>query len=155
MAMVEPGHPGGILRGLRAAVGEEHLVQITRRELGDEPGRLPALVVGHERSDGAEPIGLFLDRRDQLRMLVPDVQVHQLGREVEVAPALVVPEPRTLAAGYGQRIDQALSGPRVKDVGAVVTVDGVPRLAVEETSWGVGDGHGSLVGRGTSAVRGG
>ena len=91
-AGVQPGHPDRVLVRLGAAVGEEHLVQVARRQLGDQPGRLAALVVGERRRDGAQRRRLLLDRGDQPRVLVADVDVHQLRGEVEVPVAGVVPE---------------------------------------------------------------
>ena len=52
----------------------------------------------HRRADGAELVGLVLDRRDDLRVLVADVDVDELGGEVEVALAVVVPEVAALGA---------------------------------------------------------
>ncbi len=45
-AGVQPRHPHRVLDGVGAAVGEEDLVQIARRALGDQAGRLGAGVVG-------------------------------------------------------------------------------------------------------------
>ena len=62
------------------------------RALGDQPGGLGPLVVRVLRRDGAQPRGLLLDRGDDLRVLVADVDVDQLRGEVEVAVAVVVPD---------------------------------------------------------------
>ena len=48
-------------------------------DLGDQAGRLAAVGVGVERRDGAQPPGGLLDRGDQLRVLVADVDVDQLA----------------------------------------------------------------------------
>ena len=53
---------------------------------------------------------------DHLRVLVADVDVDELGREVEVALAVVVPEVAALCAGDRDRVDRALHRPRVEDV---------------------------------------
>ena len=92
-AGVEPGHADGVLGGLGAAVGEEDHVQVAGGELGDEAGGLAAGLVGVERRDRAQAAGLLLDRGDQLGVLVADVEVDELGGEVEVAVAVLVPEP--------------------------------------------------------------
>ena len=115
-------HPDGVLGRLGPAVGEEHHVEVARGELGDEPGGLAALVVGMERGDGAQPLGLGLDGLDHLGVLVAEVGVHQLRREVEVAVAVLVPEPRTLGAGHDERVERALGRPGVEDVGPIVPV---------------------------------
>ena len=97
--------PDRVLVRLGAAVGEEHLVEVARRDLGDQPGRLAARVVGEATAAIVHSCaGLLLDRRDQLRVLVADVDVDQLAGEVEVALAGVVPEvasPRAPAIGSG------------------------------------------------------
>ena len=72
--------------------------------------------VRHRRPDRAELVGLLLDRRDDLRVLVPDVDVDELRREVEVALAVVVPEVAALGAGDRDRVDRVLRRPRVEDV---------------------------------------
>ena len=124
-AGVHAGHADGVLGRLGAAVGEEHHVEVAGRQLGDQPGRLAAGVVGVERGDRAQLVGLLLDRRDELGVLVADVDVDELAGEVEVAVALVVPEPRPVGAGDDDRVERRLRRPRVEDVGAVV--DGRPR----------------------------
>ena len=88
----------------------------------DQPGGLAAGVVGVDRGDRAELVGLLLDRRDQLGVLVADVDVDELAGEVEVAVALVVPEPRALGADDDERVERGLRRPGVEDVGPVVEV---------------------------------
>ena len=118
-ARVGAGQADGVLVGLGAAVGEEDPVEALGRVGGDEPGRLVAGLVGEGRRDGAEPLGLLDDGGDHLRVLVAEVQVHQLRREVEPAVALVVPELAPGAAGERERVDQVLGRPGVEDVGSV------------------------------------
>ena len=70
-AGVQPGHAHRVLGRLGAAVGEEHhvelaVVDLLAGHLADQPRRLAAGVVGVERRDRAQPVGLLLDRRDQL-----------------------------------------------------------------------------------------
>ena len=123
-----------VLVRLRAAVREEGHAQVPRGDLGDEPRKLAALVVGDRRPDRAEAVGLLLDRRDHLWMLVADVQVHELRGEVEVALPVVVPEPDPLAAGDRQRLDLRLDRPRMEDVLAVVLphLFGLGRLSLDD-----------------------
>ena len=140
-AGVEAGHADGVLGRLRTAVGEEHHVEVTGSELGDEAGRLAPVGVGERGGDGAQPAGRLLDGGDQAGVLVADVQVDELGREVQVAAALVVPEPRALAPGDGDRRDHPLGAPGVEHVAAVVGDDG---RAVDP---GLDAGHAESVGR--------
>src|SRR5262245_24982664 len=49
-------------------------------------------------------------------MTVPDRDVDELRREVEVAVAVVVPEVAALGAGDRDRVDRVLRRPRVEDV---------------------------------------
>ena len=130
--LVPPGvaarHADGVLGGLGAAVGEEHLVEIARRQLGDQPGRLAARLVGVDRGDRAQLVGLLLDRRHELGVLVADVDVDELAGEVEPRATALVPEPRPEGAGDDDRVDQRLRRPRVEHVGAVIAVGGGDRL---------------------------
>ena len=105
-----------VLVRLGAAVREERDREIAGRHLGQHPAELRARLVRHRRPDRAELVGLILDRLDDLRVLVPDVDVDELRREVEVALAVVVPEVTALGAGDRDRVDRALHRPRVEDV---------------------------------------
>ena len=109
-------HAHRVLVGVGTAVREEHLVEVAGRHLGDAPGELAAHVAGHRGLDRREAARLLLDRRDEVGVLVPEVQVHELRREVEVRVARVVPERRALADGDGQRVDEGLRAPRVEHV---------------------------------------
>ena len=75
---VHPGQTHRVLRGLRAAVGEEHLLEPVGGDLGDQTGGLAAIGVGVDRCDGAQATRRLLDRGDELRMLVPEVDVDEL-----------------------------------------------------------------------------
>ena len=75
----------------------------------------------------------FRSIKPEIGVLVAQVQVHQLAREVEVPVALVVPERRALAPSDGQRVDQGLRAPGMEHVRAVVGADArlgglVPRV---------------------------
>ena len=118
-ARVQASHPHRVLVGLRATVREEHDIEITRRALGDEAGRFSAHVDRECRRHGAELGRLFLDRGDEPRVLMTDVDVDELRAEVEVALVVVVPEIRAPGPGDRQGVDQLLRRPRMKDVGAV------------------------------------
>ena len=106
------GEPDRVLVGGRAAGGEERRLQVARRDRGDQRSQLAAGVVGHRGADVAEPLGLPLDRLDDARVLVAEVEVDELGLEVEVTLAVGVPEPAALAAGDGERVDRRLDRPR-------------------------------------------
>ena len=118
-AGVQAGHPHRVLDGVGAAVGEEHLVQITGGALGDQPGGLGARGVGVLRRDGAQLGGLLGDGRDDLRMLVADVGEHQLPGEVQQLGALTVPDVGALGGDDRHRLDLGLRRPGVEDVLAV------------------------------------
>ena len=98
--LVPPGvqarHAHRVLVRLRAAVGEEHDVEIARRALGDQARRLAAHVDRERGRHRAELGRLLLDRGDEPRVLVADVDVDELRAEIEVAVAVVVPEVRAL-----------------------------------------------------------
>ena len=113
------GHADGVLHRLGPTVGEEHLVQARRCVPRDQGRGVAAGVVGEGRADGAQPLRLGADGIHHTGVLVAEVEVHQLGREVEVLVALLVPEHRAPAAGHGQGRDEVLRGPRVEHVGPV------------------------------------
>jgi hypothetical protein len=137
-AGVQPGHAEGVLGRLGPAVGEEHLVEVARRPLGQHAGQLAAGRVGVARGDHAEHVGLRLDGGHHPRVLVADVHVHHLRREVEVATTVLVPHPAALGAGHHHGVERILRGPRVEDMGSVVEI-GLASLAF-------GLGHGVLQG---------
>jgi hypothetical protein len=120
---VQARHAHGVLDGLGAAVGEEDVREALGRPVDDEASRLGAHVVGVLGRHRAQPRGLLLDRGDDAWVLVADVGVDELRREVEVAPAVVVPDVRAAAACYHHRRQLRLRGPRVEDMGTVEAVD--------------------------------
>jgi hypothetical protein len=93
---------------------------VAGRAFDDQSRRFTARVVGVDRGDGAQTGRLLLNRGDQLGVLMTDVDVHQLAREVEVSLAVLVPEPAALGAGDDDRADHPLGRPRVEHVGAIV-----------------------------------
>ena len=63
-------------------------------------------------------------------MLVADEDVDELGGEVEVALALVVPEVAPFRARDGERIDGRLDRPAVEDVAAVELANALSGLRI-------------------------
>ena len=100
------------LGGLAAAPGEEGGLDVAGRDLCQLAAELLARGGRVVRADIAELAGLLLDRRDHLGMLVAEIDVHQLRREVEIALSGRVVKVGALAALHldhrGQRI---LRGP--------------------------------------------
>ena len=111
-----PGELDGVLVRLRATVREERDREVAGRHLGEHAPELGARLVRHRRADRAQLVGLLLDRRDDLRVLVADADVDELRGEVEVALAVVVPEIPALCTRDRDRIDRALHRPRVENV---------------------------------------
>ncbi len=118
--LVPPGRearePDRVLVRLRARVREERHAQVARRDLLQQATEVRARLRGHRRPDRAEAVRLLLDRRDDLRVLVADVDVDELRREIEITRALVVPEVPAFGPGHRDRVDRVLRGPRVEDV---------------------------------------
>jgi hypothetical protein len=54
---------------------------------------------------------LILNRFDDFRMLMPDVRVHQLGREIEITLPVRIPEVHAFGFGHGDGIHLSLHGP--------------------------------------------
>ena len=111
-ARVPAGQLDRVLVGLGAIIGEERCFQVARRDLG----KLGTLVVGHRGRDRAQRPRLLHDGLDDLRVLMTQAEVHQLGGEVEVLLAVVVPEVAPQTAGHRYRGDLRLHRPGVKDV---------------------------------------
>ncbi len=111
---VQPGHPYGVLDRLGATRREQDVPEALRSDLDDEPGRLAADVVGVAGGEGAETVGLVLDRLDDARVLVAQVGEDQLRAEVQVATTVGVdrwlPAPPTKVGRCG-----SLNGPGVED----------------------------------------
>ena len=104
-----------VLVRLGARVREERHGEVAGRHLGEHAPEPRARLVRHRRPDRAELVRLLLDRRDDLRVLVPDVEIHELRGEVEVALAVVVPEVAPFRAGNRDRVDRVLHRPGVED----------------------------------------
>jgi hypothetical protein len=124
---VPPCVPAGeldrVLVRLRAAVREERHHQVAWSDLGDQPRELRPSLVRHRRPDRRQLLGLFHNRGDDLRVLVPEVDVDELRGEVEVAVALVIPEVAAFGTRDGERRDLVLHRPGVQDVLLVELLD--------------------------------
>jgi len=67
-----------MLDGLRAACGEQHVPQSVRGDLDDHPCRFAADVRAMTGGQGAQPVGLLFDRRDDAWVLVTQICEHEL-----------------------------------------------------------------------------
>ena len=105
-----------------AARREEGLVQFARSDLGELLGELDDRRRRVQSRDVGEGRGLFLDRRGDFRMTVPDVDRHDAGEEVEVFSPLEVVEMNPPAALQGERRFVVVEH-RVEDVSLVLLVD--------------------------------
>ena len=80
--LVPPRHEAreldGVLVRFGAAVREEGHLEVTRRDFGQQACERGARLGGHGRADRAELLRLLLDRRDDLRVLVPDGDIDEL-----------------------------------------------------------------------------
>ena len=72
--------------------GEEHLVEMAGRQLGDQSVGFAPGVVGEGGCDGAHFLRLLDNCRDNFWVQVADVDVEQLRPEVQVTATLVVGE---------------------------------------------------------------
>src|SRR5699024_3749912 len=91
-ARMGAGHTDRVLVGLRAAVREKHMVEVAGSQIGDETGGFAAGVSGKRGLDGGQSRCLALDRRDEFRMLVPDIDIDELAGKIKVARAVHVRE---------------------------------------------------------------
>ncbi len=104
-----------VLVGLGPRVRQERHGEVARRHLGQKASEPRSGLVRHRRPDRAEPVRLLLDRGDDLRVLMSDVDVHELRREVEIALPVVIPEVAPLRPGNRDRVDRVLHRPGVED----------------------------------------
>ena len=114
-ARVEARKSDRVLVRLRAGVREEGHTQVSGGDLREQAPEPRAGLVRHRRADGAQLVRLLLDRGDDLRVLMADRDVYELGGEVEVALAVVVPEVAAFRTGDGDRVDRVLHRPAVED----------------------------------------
>jgi hypothetical protein len=110
-----------VLVRFAATGGEERLGEIARGDLRHEPCELGPALLAEGRRDVAETLGLLLDRPDDLRVAVAQVDVDEARREIEDAPLARV-QPRSLRAGDDERSESTLRRPGDEDV-----ILGVPR----------------------------
>ena len=111
---VDARHTDGVFVGVSSTIREEDLVELLRSVRQNLLRRQRAHVVRVCRSHGGQNIRLGLNRRNHLGVLVPDVDVHQHAREVEVGIAFVVPDATAETARNDERRERALSRPRMK-----------------------------------------
>lgn len=118
-ARVQARHAHRVLDRVCPTVGEEDLVQLARRALGDQPGRFRAGRVGVLRRHRAQLGSLFGNGGNDFRVLVADVGVDQLTGEVQQPVALAVPHvrPRRRRDRHGR--DLGLSRPGMENMGPV------------------------------------
>jgi hypothetical protein len=118
----EARHANGVLVGIRPSVGEEDLAEVASGDTEDALGRLATGEVAVGGGDGRQKSGLVLDCLHQSGVAVPDIDVHQLAREVEVLRAVEVPDSRAETAGDDKGREGSLGAPRVEDVCPVEVV---------------------------------
>ena len=103
----QTGHFHGVFIGFGAAKGEERLGQAS--DFGQLLSKRTARFGGKGWSGEAKLIDLILDGLKHLGMLVADVEINELGTEVEPLVALAVPEVDTSATrdfhGIGRGLD--------------------------------------------------
>jgi hypothetical protein len=133
LVRVQARHPDRVLHGIGTTVGEEDLRHIRAREFDDPLRRFAALVVRVLRRDGRDLRGLLLDSSNDLRVLVPDVDVHQLRGEVQPLVAVVVPDVRAFRGRDAHRIECTLRTPRVEHVLTIEVVDALAFFGI----WGI------------------
>lgn len=117
-----------MLVGIGSPVREEHVIEVARGAFGDESGCLGASVVDVLRRDRAQLAGLPLDGGDDGRVLVADIRVDQLRRQVEQLSALTVPDVGPGGIDDRHRLERPLCLPGVEDVRTVEVVGTSPGL---------------------------
>ena len=101
-------HANRIFYCISTTVGEEDFVQMITRAFRDALGRFAAGFVCMLRRNSGEQSCLILDGCNNLGMLETDIRENQLGREVEEAITVVIPEVGALPTSYWQWRDSAL-----------------------------------------------
>ena len=131
----QPGHPHRGLVGRGPPGREEHVVEIAGRDLRHGAGQPAPLLVRELGSDVAQVGRLGLDRAHHPRVPEPQVQVHQLGGEVEVALPLGVPKHRAAAPGDHHRPPGRLSRPRVQQIPPIIFDDPLGHRRRDRLAW--------------------
>ena len=106
---VQARHTHRVLGCFSTAVGEEHHVE--PGGFADQASGFAARIVGVERRDRAQLVGVFLNRGDELGVLMADVDVDQLTGEVEVLGAVLGPEVTAFGASNDGGVQCALRAP--------------------------------------------
>src|SRR3990170_4401812 len=112
------GDLDGVLDRLRAAEGEEHLVEVAGQDLGQLRAEAGPDLGREGRLDVLQLRRLGHDRVDDASVAVADVDRHELAVEVEDLPALW----RIEVDPFGM-VDGALDRPREERVSAVEADD--------------------------------
>ena len=114
-AGVQAGHPYGVLDRLRAACREQHVAEPVRRDLDDQARRFAPDIGGMGGCKRTKAVGLFLDGRNDARVLVAEVREDQLRAEVHVRPAVGVDYVAAGAPDEGRDAARPLLRPRMED----------------------------------------
>ncbi len=127
------------LDGLAATAGEEGAVDVRRGQLPEAVGQLDRrrVRVGPQREE-RECLGLLGHRLGDLLATVTGLHGEQPSEAVEVGPALVVPDPRTLAADDDGHVAGTLLVDRVP---REVHPEPVPGPVGQGVVAGLGEGH--------------
>ncbi len=105
-----------VLVGVRPGEREQHLVDVSRQQLGQLLPQPCSRFVGHERRDVGELLRLPLDRVDDPAVAMAGVDGHQLAVEVDEAAPVDRGEVHALRARHRHRLQPGLGRPVVERV---------------------------------------
>ena len=113
-------HADGVLDGVGATVGEEHVGELVLRLIHDLLSQFTAHIIRERGVLVGDTAGLVLNCLYQLRVRVTQVGAHELAAQIQVAVALVIVNPRAFGIAKRLRVDLFLRRPAVEYVVTVV-----------------------------------
>src|SRR5207248_9322818 len=99
-----------------AGQSEEDLVDVARQQLGELGAEARPRLVGHERADVGQVLGLALYRVDDPPVAVTRVDAHELAVEVDEAAPVRCVEVHALRAGHRKGFQAGLCRPVIQRV---------------------------------------
>src|SRR5699024_2748622 len=109
--------------GLGAGMAAQRPIQVARGQFGDQASGLGSRPGRERRRQRRQLADLILHGRDQLWVLMADIEIDQLRGEIKIAVAVIIPEPNALACRDRQWIDMRLRRAGVKDVRGITLLD--------------------------------
>src|SRR5699024_4190833 len=116
---VQPRHANGMLVGIGATMGKEHVVHALGGALSNEPGGLGTRCCSMCRCDRGNRGSLLLNCRNHFGVLMSNIDVDHLRREITVAFPFGIPHVGAFSFDNVEWVQPVLCGPRVEHMFSV------------------------------------